>query len=199
MNQNKKIPREFKAINLFSFFIKWSIVIFIAKLVVLANIPGGFWNAADGDNYIKGVEALINDGIFAKEINLTYWPAGYPLFLLLLSFFGESWLFATLTILQSAIYSFDTFFFAQQLLKTKFSKYSFLVFILIILNPTLSLSTLAIGYEAPIAACFMMIAGIIWANINPTYDKKFWLSVAYVGGWFALAIVGLLGALDCLT
>jgi hypothetical protein len=33
----------------------------------------------------------------------------------------------------------------------------------------------------------MMIAGIIWANINPTYDKKFWLNVAFVGGWFALA------------
>jgi hypothetical protein len=33
----------------------------------------------------------------------------------------------------------------------------------------------------------MMIAGIIWANANPTIDKKFWLNVAYVGGWFALA------------
>jgi hypothetical protein len=33
----------------------------------------------------------------------------------------------------------------------------------------------------------MMIAGIIWANANPATDKKFWLSVAYVGGWFALA------------
>jgi hypothetical protein len=33
----------------------------------------------------------------------------------------------------------------------------------------------------------MMIAGIIWANANPTINKNFWLSVAYVGGWFALA------------
>jgi hypothetical protein len=33
----------------------------------------------------------------------------------------------------------------------------------------------------------MMIAGIIWANINPIYDKQFWLNVTYVGGWFALA------------
>jgi hypothetical protein len=44
-----------------------------------------------------------------------------------------------------------------------------------------------VGYEAPIAACFMMIVGIIWANTNPTINKKFWLSVAHVGGWFALA------------
>jgi hypothetical protein len=54
-------------------------------------------------------------------------------------------------------------------------------------NPTLSLSSLAVGYKAPIAACFMMIVGIIWANTNTTFDKKFWLNVAYVGGWFALA------------
>jgi hypothetical protein len=33
----------------------------------------------------------------------------------------------------------------------------------------------------------MMIAGIIWANATPILDKKFWLNVAYVGGWFALA------------
>jgi hypothetical protein len=58
---------------------------------------------------------------------------------------------------------------------------------LITFNPTLSLSSLAIGYEAPIASCFMMIAGIIWANTSPIFDKKFWLNVAYVGGWFALA------------
>ena len=70
MNQNKKYPRKIKAINLFSFFLKWNIFVFILKIIVLANIPGGFWNAADGDNYIKGVEALINDGIFSKEINL---------------------------------------------------------------------------------------------------------------------------------
>jgi hypothetical protein len=58
---------------------------------------------------------------------------------------------------------------------------------LITFNPTLSLSSLAIGYEAPIASCFMMIAGIIWTNTNPNINKKFWLNVAYVGGWFALA------------
>ena len=46
---------------------------------------------------------------------------------------------------------------------------------------------MAVGYEAPIAACFMMIAGLILANLNPTFDKKFWIAVASVGGWFSLA------------
>jgi hypothetical protein len=30
-----------------------------------------------------------------------------------------------------------------------------------------------------------MIVAIIWANANPVVDRKFWLKVAYVGGWFA--------------
>jgi hypothetical protein len=33
----------------------------------------------------------------------------------------------------------------------------------------------------------MMIAGIIWANASSVVDKRFWLNVSYVGGWFALA------------
>ena len=46
---------------------------------------------------------------------------------------------------------------------------------------------MAIGYEAPIAACFMMIAGTILSTFNKPIDRKFWIAVAYVGGWFALA------------
>jgi hypothetical protein len=33
----------------------------------------------------------------------------------------------------------------------------------------------------------MMIAGILWTNASTIINKKFWLNVAYVGGWFALA------------
>jgi hypothetical protein len=46
---------------------------------------------------------------------------------------------------------------------------------------------LAVGYEAPIAACFMMIAGTILSTFNRPIDKKFWIAVVSVGGWFALA------------
>lgn len=46
---------------------------------------------------------------------------------------------------------------------------------------------MSVGYEAPIAACFMMIAGTILATFDKPIDKKFWIAVASVGGWFALA------------
>jgi hypothetical protein len=46
---------------------------------------------------------------------------------------------------------------------------------------------MAVGYESPIAACFLMIAGTILSTFNKPLDKKFWIAVGSVGGWFALA------------
>jgi hypothetical protein len=50
------------------------------------------------------------------------------------------------------------------------------------------LSTLAVGYEAPIAACFMMIIGLTVKLHSAYTNEKFWLVMAGVAGWFALAI-----------
>jgi hypothetical protein len=147
-------------------FLYLAVAVFFVKLIIIFNVEGSAWYGADGENYISAYDALVTDGIFSSERLLHYWPAGYPLFLLLLSFFGESWLFATLTILQSAIYSFATFFFAQQLLKTKFSKYSFLVFILIILNPTLSLSSIVVGYESLAASGLLLILALLVQDVS---------------------------------
>ncbi|MFM7986047.1 MAG: hypothetical protein ACKPKO_42710, partial [Candidatus Fonsibacter sp.] len=88
-------------------------------MITIFNIQGNAWLGADGENYISAYEALVKDGLFSSERLLHYWPAGYPIFLLILSFFGKSWLFATLTILQSLIYSAVVFYFAYQLSKTK--------------------------------------------------------------------------------
>ena len=70
---------------------------------------------------------------------------------------------------------------------SSFKRFAFWAAIIITFNPTLSLSSLALGYEAPIAACFMMIAGTILSTLNMPIDKKFWTAVASVGGWFSLA------------
>jgi len=85
-------------------FVYWAVAIFIIKLITIFNIQVNAWLGADGENYILAYEALVKDGLFSSERLLHYWPAGYPIFLLILSFFGKSWLFATLTILQSLIY-----------------------------------------------------------------------------------------------
>jgi hypothetical protein len=100
---------------------------------------------------------------------------------------GDSIFFYLLTIIQSVFFAYATYFFTNKMANSSLKSFAFWTAIILSFNPTLSLSSMAIGYEAPIAACFMMIAGIIWANTNPTLDKKFWLDVAYVGFWFSLA------------
>lgn len=166
----------------------WAIGVFLLKLIVISNIPDGAWYAADGVNYVKGVEALINEGIFATESNLTYWSAGYPLFIYFLSFFGLNWLLTTVAISQSALFSFSTYYFARQILKTRLAKYVYLSFILILVNPTLSLSSLSIGYESIAASGSLLIMGIITSDLCDNKDSKFLFRLILVS-----AISGFLG------
>ena len=149
-------------------FMYWAVAIFIIKLIIIANIQGNAWYGADGENYISGYEALVSDGLFSSKEVLHYWPAGYPILILLLSFFGKSWVFATLSIFQSAFYSFACYFFATQLSKTKFKNYSYFVFLLIILNPTLSLFSISIAYENLVASGLLIVLALLIQDfINP--------------------------------
>jgi hypothetical protein len=153
----------------------------------MGNTQSGGWYGADGENYTMGVDGLLKDGFFSEEPKLSYWPAGYPLLLWPFAEIAVSKFFYIISFLQSVFFAYSTYFFTDKLRTSSLRYLAFWTSILITFNPTLSLSSLAIGYEAPIASCFMMIAGLILANLNPTLDKKFWLSVTYVGGWFALA------------
>ena len=153
----------------------------------MTNIQAGAWYAADGENYITGLDGLLRDGFFSQEALLSYWPAGYPLLMWPIAIIAQPIFFYLISAIQSIFFAYATYFFTNKLAKSSLKNFAFWTSIIISFNPTLSLSSLAIGYEAPIAACFMMIAGLIWANANSSIDRKFWLTVAYVGGWFALA------------
>ena len=100
---------------------------------------------------------------------------------------GDSIFFYLLTIIQSLFFAYATYFLTNKLRTSSLKFLAFWTAIILSFNPTLSLSSMAVGYEAPIAACFMMIAGIILSTFNKPVDKKFWIAVASVGGWFALA------------
>jgi len=150
-----------------------AVAIFIIKLITIFNIQGNAWLGADGENYISAYEALVRDGLFSSERLLHYWPAGYPIFLLVLSFFGKTWLFATLTILQSLIYSAAVFYFAYQLSKTKIQNYSFLVMLFLLFNPTLSLASLCIGYESLAASGLLLVLGLLLQDLTSNSSKVF--------------------------
>ena len=139
--------------NLSKTFMYWAITVFLIKLVIIFSIAAGSiniltkpyivdgaWLGADGENYLTGFTGLIRDGVFSKEGILNYWPAGYPLVILFLSIFGKGWVLTSLSVFQSIIFSYAVYLFGSQLLRTRLKKFAYLVFILIVLNPTLSLS-----------------------------------------------------------
>jgi len=172
--------------NLAKTFMYWAIAVFVIKLIIIAKIQAysfeisgkpflidGAWLGADGENYLTGFSGLVRDGVFSKEGILNYWPAGYPLVILFLSLFGKSWVLTSLAVFQSAIFSYAVYLFASQLVKTRLKKFAYLVFILIILNPTLSLSSIAVGYESLTATCFLIAAGLIVKDLIEKDNKMF--------------------------
>jgi hypothetical protein len=183
----KLAKKEISDSKLHKYLIAIPLIALATKFIVMANIQSGGWYGADGENYAMGVDGLLKEGFYSKEPKLSYWPAGYPILLWPIAEIAIAKFFYIVSVLQSIFFAYSTYFFTNKLRTSSLKYLAFWVSMLISFNPTLSLSSLAVGYEAPIASCFMMIAGIIWANTNPTFDKKFWLNVAYVGGWFALA------------
>ena len=172
--------------NLAKSFMYWAVAVFVIKLIIIVKIQAysfeisgkpflidGALLGADGENYLTGFSGLIKDGVFSKEGILNYWPAGYPLVILFLSLFGKSWVLTSLAVFQSAIFSYAVYLFASQLEKTRLKKFAYLVFILIILNPTLSLSSIAVGYESLTASGFLIAAGLIMKDFIEKNNKKF--------------------------
>jgi len=158
--------------NLVKNFMYWAIAVFVLKLIIISNLQGGAWLGADGENYLKGLDGLLSEGLFSTNKYLYSWPAGYPLFILLLTLLGKTHVFITLSVVQSAIYSFSAYFFAKQLVNTRLKKYSFIVFIFIILNPTLSLSSYVVGYESLTASGYLIAIGLIIKDFVQKNDKK---------------------------
>ena len=172
--------------NLQRKFMYWAVAVLLIKLAIIFRIQGmnagsgdrvyfvdGAWLGADGENYLMGYNALLKDGIFSTESILNYWPAGYPLVIFFLSILGKSWVLTTLSIVQSAIFSFAAYFFATQISKTRLRKFSFLAFILIIFNPTLSLNSIAVGYESFTASGLLIVVALIIKDFIEKDDKKF--------------------------
>jgi hypothetical protein len=185
----KSAKKEISDSRLHKYLIAIPLLALTAKFITSFNIAGGGWYGADGENYIAGVTGLLDSGFFSEEPKLSYWPAGYPLLMWPIAIISPSKFFYVLSFLQSAFFAFSTYFFTNKLRKSSLRFLALWTSLFISFNPTLSLSSLVVGYEAPIASCFMMIAGLVLATFNQPIDKQFWLAVASVGGWFALATI----------
>ena len=180
-------------------FFYWVVAIFVIKLGIIFNIDSasfgseenahlidGAWLGADGENYLKGYTALLKDGVFSTEGILNYWPAGYPMIIYLLSFLGKSWVLTTLAVFQSAVFSYAVFYFALALSKTRLKKYAFFVLVIILLNPTLSLNSIAVGYESLTASGLLLAVSIIIKDFVEKNDKKLKIYVLVNSSIFGL-------------
>jgi hypothetical protein len=92
-----------------------------------------------------------------------------------------------ISITQSLFYAYSSYYFVKQLCDTKLRPYLSLLGIFLAFNPTLSLSSMAVGYESPIAACMLMVVGLIIKSLQSPNDRRLVVRVLGVGGFSALA------------
>jgi hypothetical protein len=160
---------------------------FLIKLITMMNTPNGGWLGADGENYLSGVDGLLAQGYFSDKSILSYWPAGYPILIWLLAKITITNLLWVISLLQSLFYAYASYYFVKQLRDTKLRPFMFLIGIVLAFNPTLSLSSMAVGYESPIAACMLMIVGLIMKSKQSPEDRGLVIRVIGVGAFSALA------------
>ena len=169
------------------FLIAIPILAFIIKLITMANIHGGGWLGSDGESWLAGADGLLKQGYYSNASVLAYMPAGYPIliwFCAKISVTNAVWI---LSFLQSAFYAFSSYYFLKQLRDTKLRPYIFLIGLALAFNPTLSLSTLVVGYESILTSCMLMIAGIIIKSKQSILNRKFGIYILGVGAFSALA------------
>jgi len=164
------------------------VIALVIKLITMGNTQGGGWLGADGENYLTGVDGLLNQGFFSSEGKLTYWPAGYPLLIWPFAAISLTKFIYMLSVIQSLFFAYSTYFLTKSLSKTKLSYLALAASILISFNPTLSLGSLAVGYETPVASCLMMALAIaIRGFASDSAAKISPKQIAFIGLWFTLA------------
>lgn len=120
-----------------------------------------FWMGADGENYVKGLEALVRDGVFSPEGILNYWPAGYPLLLWTFGLPFRSWTLVSTGIIQTIVYALAAAYFVDALTRTRLKRFSAPIALLLAFNPTLSFNSYAIGYESLVAAILLVAVTLV--------------------------------------
>ena len=171
------------------------VIAFVIKLIIMANIKGtdgatlGGWLGADGENYLSGVDGLLQKGYFSDKSILSYWPAGYPILIWILTKISLTHVIYLISFSQSIFYAYASYYFVKQLRGTRLQPYMFWIGLALAFNPTLSLSSLAVGYESPIAACMLMVAGLIMKSRQSGNDRGLVLRVISAGFFSALASI----------
>lgn len=154
---------------------------FLIKLITMANITGGGWLGSDGESWLAGADGLLKQGYYSDASVLSYMPAGYPIIIWLIAKISVANGVFLLSLVQSALYAYASYFFVKQLRDTKLRPYIFLIGVVIAFNPTLSLSTLVVGYESLLSTSMLLIVGFIIKSKNIAGEVKIGKYIVGVG------------------
>lgn len=165
------LRKKLLVIPLIAFFIKIIIMLRIGPIAWPAVSPDlyrldKFWLGADGENYITGVTGLFADGFLSEVERLTYFPAGYPILIFILGFFSQAWSLPWIALLQTILYAFASAYFVDKLIGSRIQKFTYIIALLLAFNPTLSLSSYAIGYESLVVSLTLIIFGLLITEYN---------------------------------
>ena len=144
---------------------------FLIKMIWIATTKDHGMLGADGENYLGAMNDILTKGLFSPDAKLDYWPVGYPIFLSLVGVLNTSLVLPVIAILQSLIYLISCAYFVDQLRETRLSRFSFATALILAFNPTLSLSSMAIGYETPTAALLLIGLGLMIQSFKRNSEK----------------------------
>jgi hypothetical protein len=133
----------------------------LLKLLDSRLVPPNIWFGSDGENYVRGLLGLVQNGLFSDARNLYYWPAGYPILMWGITLLFKGNLFLALSILQSLFYAVVCTYFVEQLWKTRVRKIALPVALILSLNPTLTLSSIVVGYESIVASSLLLTVALL--------------------------------------
>jgi len=149
------------------------------KIIIIFNIDpisdyykAGAWVGSDTDGYLQGANAIKSEGFFTKSDFLSYYAPGYPVFLYVIQKIFGSYLILVVSILQTLFYSFSIYFVAKQLLNSGLQLFATTFTFIALLNPTLSLSTMQLGYEGLVASICAIVLGLFIKSMS-NLDIKF--------------------------
>jgi len=144
----------------------FSITVFFIKILWLSSTEGRGLLGADGDNYLEALSGLLSEGFFSAQGKLSYWPAGYPIFMWPIAAISESNLAFIVGIIQSLIFALSISFFAAELSVTSLKRFTWPAAIILSLSPTLSLNSVVIGYEVTSANLFLLAISLFIRQVR---------------------------------
>lgn len=117
---------------------------------------GNAWLGADGENYLKIVIIFEKEGFLARDFLANYFPTGYSHLIYLIGKISRELNILLLVLGQTTLFAIAVLKFERMLRYFLSEKLSAAITLFLSLNPTLSLSSLVIGYESVLASCIML-------------------------------------------